>query len=507
MRTPDVAQYLTWFNAGRSELLLRNYHAPWQTEPAMWQPVMVAAARTGLPAVAAYNVLHAALYLLAAWALLFSASVFCPGRQKWYALAFAACAIPLQLLGWIPASLLQSPRLAALTVTGLLSYGYDTADGLFRGGISSSPVITIGTLCVLCAMALLTRYLETSKLCYLMGLCGVAFLSALLHPFEIFVIVAASTVPLLLHRRIMAWIALGISAGVGMLPYIVTAARTEWVRDASETLHTSLHPFWLLANFGIPCFLTVYLLLLRFRMPAIGDTVLRSWFFSLPVLLLIPGIPFPLHLQDGFAYCIGFLLVRRIACDPQLRSALEKHRNVARAGFGALLGMSAVALALFYVQVWQDGRRADPQLLINAVRPIPERALLDWLERNTARDTLVLAPEDVAPWIATIPRPSFASHDFCGITFAQQREQAERFYQRAPGSESILAEYGMGAVVARRDSKTKPDLPQAVLRTEIGPWLVYEFPDARMHPYPGLTALDGRTSFSLSHKLFAWLGR
>jgi hypothetical protein len=190
----------------------------------------------------------------------------------------------------------------------------------------------------------------------------VAFLSALLHPFEIFVIVAASTVPLLLHRRIMAWIALGISAGVGMLPYIVTAARTEWVRDASETLHTSLHPFWLLANFGIPCFLTVYLLLLRFRMPAIGDTVLRSWFFSLPVLLLIPGIPFPLHLQDGFAYCIGFLLVRRIACDPQLRSALEKHRNVARAGFGALLGMSAVALALFYVQVWQDGRRADPQL-------------------------------------------------------------------------------------------------------------------------------------------------
>jgi hypothetical protein len=506
LRNSDVPQYFTWLHAAREETLLRNYHAPWITEPALWQPLMLITARTGLPPVVSYYTFHLLLYLLAAAALLYAAEVFCPGRQRWYALSVAACAIPLRLLGWTMAGLLGLTKWSAAFVGGLIDYGYETADGLFRGGVSNSLTLTTGTCSVLMAMALLARYTETERRVYLMALCGVTFVSSLLHPFEVFVIVAASLVPLLLRRGYVQWLTVGVSGFAGMVPYLLAGARAEWVRDSSETLHSSYHPFWILVNFGIPCFSVAYLLLMRFRMQEPRDTVLKSWFLCVPLLAVTPGVPVPTHLLDGYAYCLGFLFVRRIATDKQLRPLVQRHSRAAHAVLACLVAVTAVSLGAFFAQVWRDGRRAEPQLLVNSVRSLDEARLIDWLRANTRRDTLVLAPADLAPWIATIPRPSFASHDYLSITFARQREEADRFYAAKPGAQQFLARYGVGVVIVPAQSPAAVNLPPGLSPVAFGRWNLYSLPGARMSPYPGLAAITGTTNFSAGHRLLAWLG-
>src|SRR5579862_2233043 len=153
IRNLDVPQYLTWINASRDHLLLPDFHAPWQTGPGLFEPLFWLAARIPLPALGAYYVFHFALYVIACFVLLYACSVFCPGRQTWIALAIAACAVPVRLFGWMWGSAFRSLKWQAVFATGLLDYGYDSADGLFRGGLSNSPTLTAGTIFVLLAMA------------------------------------------------------------------------------------------------------------------------------------------------------------------------------------------------------------------------------------------------------------------------------------------------------------------------------------------------------------------
>jgi hypothetical protein len=504
LRNMDTPQYLTWLNAAQSEILLQDYHAPWRTEQALWQPLMLLAARTGLSPLQGYYALHLILYLLTAGALLYAARVFCPGRQMWFALGVAACAIPLRLLAWAMST--GAPlRWRAIFMPGLLDYGYETADGFFRGGSSTSPTLTTGTLSMLLAMALLTRYLDTSKRWFLAALCSVAFLSALLHPFEIFVIVAASAVPLLLARKLGSWFLVGISGFAGMLPYIVTGALTEWLRDSSESIRAFYHPVWTLMNFGLPCFLTVQLLLMRFRMPLQGDMVLRSWFIAAPLLAMVPGIPVPIHLLDGFAYCIGFLLIRRIASHPKLPGQIQQSPRMARFAFAALMATGVISLGVNYLQVWSDGYRKDG-LLVNTIRQTDERRLLEWLTVHSDRSTLILSPMELAPWVTTIPRHSFASHDVSSLTYNHQTDTLERFLRAEPGSEKVLDEYGVGIAVLPASSPANAQMRPENWRTDIGLWKVYEFPGASMRPYPGRAALDPSATFSAGHKALELLG-
>jgi hypothetical protein len=140
--------------------------------------------------------------------------------------------------------------------------------------------------------------------------------------------------------------------------------------------------------------------------------------------------------------------------------------------------------------VWRDGRRPDPEWLLNTIRPKPERALLDWLQRDTGRDALVVSPPDLAPWIATIPRVSFASHDFFSITYAHQRELAERFFNGEIPAQKLIDEYGARVFVIPSASLAISSMPDGARRTAIGPWNVYEFQNAKMKPYPGLAVLE-----------------
>jgi len=202
---------------------------------------------------------------------------------------------------------------------------------------------------------------------------------------------------------------------------------------------------------------------------------------------------------NGFAYCVAFLLVRRIAIDKQIRPLLARHRRAAYATLASAVAISAAAVASFEIQFWRDGRRAEPVWLLNAVRPKEERALLDWLQRETPMDALIVSPPDLAPWIATIPRVSFASHDFFSITYARQREELEKFLRGEIDSGALTGEYGARVFVVPSTSPAR--VPANALRTEIGPWRIYEFPNAKMKAYPGLEALEPGAARSLRWRL------
>jgi hypothetical protein len=504
VRNLDVPQYLTWLNASRTSALLPDYHAPWNTEPALFEPLFWLAARFPFSPIAAYSVFHFLLYIAAAFVLLYACSVFCPGRETWFAFAMMVCAIPWRLYGWLLASMSGSIKWQALFAGGMIDYGYDTADGLLRGGLSNSPTLTVGTMSVLLAMALTARYLERPSRGVLAGLCATAFASAFLHPFEIFLIVPAAAIPLIVRRNFRACIALTISGCTGFAPYFVQSARSAWVRDAGEMIHSSFHPFWALADFGPPCLLAVYLLALRFRMPEPRDLVLKSWFITAPVLLIVPGVPFALHLLNGFAYCTAFLLVRRIAIDKQISPLLSRHRRLAYGMLAGIVALSVAAIASFEIQLWRDGRRAETMWLLNTVRPNAERELLDWLKHQTPPDALIVSPPDLAPWIATIPRPSFASHDFFSITYRSQRALLDKFLTGEIPAQDLVRQYGAQIFVVPSAS---PARISAVPRTTIGPWHVYQFPDAMMKPYPGLAVLEPDAPRSLRWRVLEWFGK
>src|SRR5579864_6905002 len=262
-RNLDLPQYLTWITAARTSAILPNYHAPWLTEPALFQPLFIAASRIPLPPMAAYYVFSAALYICGGIALIFAATVFCPGLEG-YALLASACAVPLNLLVFGIGKTFHSLLLLALGLSGIVDYSYNSADGLFRGGLGPSLTLTAGTALMLLFMALLGQYVKTARVPERgaaaktgprapgASLMVVAFAAAFFHPFEIFVMVAASALPLKQCGRIRMWIGIAAAGALGMAPYLAASARSEWLRDLAATIPDAMYPFWVPENFGIP---------------------------------------------------------------------------------------------------------------------------------------------------------------------------------------------------------------------------------------------------------------
>jgi hypothetical protein len=504
IRNLDLPQYLTWMNAGRTNFLLPNYHAPWVTQPALFEPLFLLAGRIPLPPLAAYHVLSLLLYIVAGVALVYAVRTFCP-EHPGYALLASACAVPLGLLVVAAGRLLHASGLFVLGLSGMIAYAYNSADGLFRGGLGASPTLSAGTAFVLLFMAVLARYVRNGKRRHAQILALLAFLSAFFHPFEVFVMVAASAVPLWRCSRIKTWMGIAAGGALGIAPYLLISAGSDWVRDMSDLIRYPMYPFWIPENFGIPFFLLAYLLLIRFRMPREEDGILQSWFLATMVLAFIPGIPFAPHLFDGFAYCVGFLLVRRLAVDAKVLPWLKRYRNVAIPVLAGLVLVTGVSVFLLYQQIWKDGRRADPEWLLSSVRPASEQTLLDWIHAHAAPGSLVLSPPDLAPWIATVPVTSFASHDFFSITYPQQVKLAEAFFAGKNVQRDLLDAYGVRFAVVPDTSLAVSQLPPQALRETIGPWRIYEFPEARMKPYPGLAALDPTLRSSVRTRVLQWI--
>jgi len=491
LRNLDVPQYLTFLELARTHWLLPNEHAPWLTEPALFQPMFTIAARTGLPTIVAYYGLQLLLYWLAAYALILAAETFMKTRRAMMYSALAVLgALPLRLLGWTAAKALGLPAVAQLVLSyGLVEYGYDTADGLVRGGLSNSMLLTFGTAMTLFAFTNLARFITGGQRRHYYWLLACVFLDGLFHPFEIFVITAAAVWPLWKAARRKECVWLFLAAGVGMLPYLMETLRFSWVRDLSQLSTWKMgSPAWVLLVYGIPAMLICWLMLIRFRVERPEDEILQSWFLCAAVLPMIPLVPSAMHTFDGYVYAVGFLLVRKAQSDKLIsRLFIEKRgaMRLALAGWGVV---SVLALGTGYVQFWKDGKSANPEFL-SAVAPADEVAMLAWMKANLPRDRLVLAPEAMAPWVAAIPMHSVGSHDLLSVTYQAQRDLASRFYQGQPLGRDLIDGFGVSYVVAPVDAPIV--LEGGKLLHQEASLRLYEVAGERMKPYPGIENLAG----------------
>ncbi|HME09155.1 MAG TPA: hypothetical protein VKG25_19005, partial [Bryobacteraceae bacterium] len=331
----DVPIYLTWMTLAPTHWLLPNFDAPWASDDALLSPLVLTVGKLshllGLSPVAGFQAFHFLFYIVAAFALGAVIWTFCcTGRQRFAAAAaiFAALPLPLLTLGWMHLAGREVP----LFWIGLVEYAYETADGLTRGGVSNTFTLSFGTAANLFALCLLARLVRQRRSRDLTLLAMVAFLAGFFHPTEVCVITGAS----LASFAILAWrerrlavlvrngAVVGGAAVLGLLPYVVQTSRSEWVRDISR-LYQWQPPsvLWVPLVFGLPTVLVVYLLLMRFRLRAPGDEVLRTWFLSTIALLFVPGIPFKLHMFDGFPYVVAVLLVRLLAGRVQVSALLR----------------------------------------------------------------------------------------------------------------------------------------------------------------------------------------
>src|SRR5215813_6097118 len=64
----DIPEYITWAELSKTHWLLPNYHAPWITEPALFQPMLQLVGRIGLPTVVSYYLLQLVSCWIAAYA-------------------------------------------------------------------------------------------------------------------------------------------------------------------------------------------------------------------------------------------------------------------------------------------------------------------------------------------------------------------------------------------------------------------------------------------------------
>lgn len=497
LRNLDVPQYLTWGALARDHWLLPNFHAPWKTEPALFQPMLQIVGKSGLPPLAAHYGLQLLLYWVCAYALILAARTFCRSRRHMVYAAIAMIgALPLKLIGWAFAKWAGAAMPLQLGFAyGVIEYAYETADGFLRGGLSNSFTLTFGTAVTLFAFTALAKYLRTGVQKYFKMLLFCTFFGALLHPFEVFLIVLASAWPLWTQKKTGEILALAAAGALGILPYLIQSVRSEWLRDASDLAQWHMpSPAWVLLAFGLPAILICWLMALRFRGPEPEDDVLQSWFLTAALLPMISAVPVAIHLFDGFTYCLGFLLVRKTTQDPLFRRYSAELRPLAW-GWAAV---SAAVLATVYVQLYHDGKTPEPLIGRPAVVATDERRMLEWMGNNLGRDKLVLAPLEMAPWVAAVPLPALASHDVFSITFDEQRDAVLKFYG---GDGSVIDRYGVSYAVSE-----KPLAAGELLHRE-GRLLLYSFPSQERKPYPGHASLSGTKSRNAFRQwLFALLG-
>ena len=513
IRNLDLPQYLTWAEAGRNAWFFPNYHAPWRTEPWMFQPLMSVVGHvaqwTQQPVLLIYNLSHWLVVVAGTYCLIAALRTFCPrwSEARW-AVFWMVFSVPLFLLAYPLAGLTPLPR--QFFAVGMITWGYETADGLIRGGQSNCFSLSWSTTVILAGVTLLGRFLQSRNRQLYWAFCALVGVATFLHPFESFLLVPLAYAALVLAKQFAPAMLVTplVAAGLGMSPYLWAAMQSESLRDASGLLDWRMSsPLWVPSSFGVPAILLIYLLLLRLRLPEATDKLLACWFGLCPVLAYVPGIPFALHLFNGYVVCIGMLLVRRYRADPKLVATISRAPRLRQSLTAVVALLSLVSLALFYRQAWRDGRRAETELLLSAVEPAEQANLLATL-RSLPQDGAVLAPAELAPWVATTLHSAWGSHDFLSITHAAQSQEAARFYAGETTEEQRLT-FISGRRFRYVVTSQPGLLPSQSAIASAGRYQLYAFPGNTLGRYPGAAALGLATSSTLRHgvlrQLQSWM--
>ena len=510
IRSHDMAEYATYLSLTDNAWLTPDLHAPWTLEGGFFHPLMLVPAHIGhwLGRSPAFT-FQATCYLFwvaGMWVLLYSLDFFLPtAKQRRWAMAAAFAAVPLPLLAIILKPVLRLPP--AFFGLGMIEFAYNSADGLFRGGLSNSFTNSCGTIAILLGLTFTAKRVATGQVRFRYLAAGTMFFSALLHPFEFFVMAPASTFALLWGAKrsgrwreaIVDCIWNAVATVAGVLPTLILAFRYQWISDLSTVFTERMYPTSLLAIYGLPCILVVYCLLLRYRAVSISDQVLLIWFVTTAVIVCLPYCPYPPHLLNGFAYVTAMLLIRLLFEQRQARNLYQAKPKLVLGLGSAALGLSAVALISMHAQLWKDGRSKNPDLLLTALATTDERQVAQWLRGKVSREDLVLAPPDLAPWLSPVPMHTFASHILRSITYSQQLQEANAFYEgESPKTaRELLDRYGVHWVIAPTGSAAAAYFSGAPV-AEIGALRVYELRGNRMKPYPGLATLVPETANSRS---------
>jgi hypothetical protein len=501
IRSHDMAEYATHLRlASDPSWVTREMHPPWTLQGGIFTPLMLVPGRIGhwLGVSPAFT-FQATFFLFAivgAWALLYAMDFFLPTpRQRWWTFAAVIAAIPLLLLPIPIRSLLRLP--AEFYALGMVEFAYNSADGLFRSGLSNTFTLTCGTIAMLLALTFTAKRIATGKPVFRYLAAVTMFFSALLHPFEFIVMVPASTLALLWAAKLSdrwreafadcAWNAGATVAGLA--PTVYLAFRYPWISDLSTVFTERMYPTSLLAIYGLPLILVVYCLLLRYRPASPSDRVLLIWFLTTAIIVCLPYCPYPPHLLDGFVYVTAMLLVRLLFEHRQTKALYQTRPKLVLGLGSAVVAWSLIAMVSLHVQLWKDGRSSTP-LLLTAVTSTDELGAAEWLRGHVSREDLVLAPPDLAPWLTAVPMHAFASHVLRSFTYERQLQEASAFYdgESPQSARELLEGYGVHWVVAPSSSAAIRYFsgPPA---TQIGALRIYEIPGARMKPYPGLARL------------------
>lgn len=508
LRNTDMTVYLNSMQAGRHVWFPPNFSAPWLTPDELFTPLLTLMGRLSnfMPwsVLTDYYVMHFLATVGATLLLMGALRYFTPpGRQRLGAIAVIFCSVPFLSVWYVIAKAIgASPRLSSL---GLIEYTYTTADGLVRGGTSNSITLTFGTAAVLAAVLLLAKRIETGGTRWLWAAAVINFVSAFFHPFEFSVITGTGCLLFGLEgfrtrdwsRAIRHSLVLVAAGALGLSPYLIQLSRVGWLRDMSAAPGMPMNIASVLLMWGMPAFLTVYALLLRFRPRTPKDEVLAAWCL-VAVLLLFAHPPSPFHLLDGFTYINAMLLVRIGASDPKARTLLERNSRPLLACCCIWFLLCVGAQAATFVQLVRDGRSAEPEVLISAVAPASEQALRQWLHLHASSDDVVLAPGLMSAWLTTIPMHGFAAQDNFSISYEHQSKQSASFYAgewSVDHANEFLHRYGIRWVVLPLKSSGKQYLEERAPAALFGDLALYRLPENHTRDYPGRAEVEV-TAFS-----------
>lgn len=502
-RQLDMAQYLTWLEAyRRGGVLLPDYHAPWRTEPALFNPLMWLLAKIsnlfGLEVLTAYRVAHVLMYVGTAYALLFAVRVFTATRKEsWLAAALIVGAIPVSSFKILAEPLLErrwDPILwltAATPWRGLIAG--NSVDG-FSHANPGSMLATFGTGMTLLAFALLASYVKSGRRRYLALVAAVLFLDALIHPFEIVVIAGGGLIGLRLWDRqpwgrAFAEVSAILGATVlGLLPHVYLVIRHQWLRQVSNGNHWYPgNPINVLLMLGLPAMMAAALLVIQPRMRAKTDLILQSWFVCTLVGIYIPQVPWSQHLFDGFHYGTALLLARQLSENRLFGRVRQGFPSLVPSLVACFCFVSLIPHATARWQSFRDGNRPIPSYLTTTVAPADEAPTIVWLRHHAAPDDLILAPGQLAPWVTTVPMHSFGSHWLFSITGDEQIRLADAFFDGQLTMEDaarLLSGYGVRYVLVPRDNQAIRYLARFHQSAAIGALTVYELETNSMTDLP-----------------------
>ena len=493
-RSEDVAMYITWIRGLAHQWTIPNYHAAWRTEPGMALPAMTVLAKlcswSGVSAVVALHAFQQSAYVLTAYAGAFALHVFCDNRrEKFIAIIGAIACVPVKAVLQFPAMFLHRPGWQVLGAGDFL----EGTDGFFRG-ITDWPLLTFGAFTVVLALGFTARYLLTNNRKWLWFLAADCFLSAFMHPFEIFGIATAITILLLRfgsgrwHEAAFDLATIGAASAAGMSIYVVQTLRHPWIRELSARNHFTDPPTHLLPALGIPVLIAIFLLLLGFpRQDDIKATVLKVWFAVTLLVVYAPKVPFSLHVFDGFYFVVGLLVMYQVREVVQSWRFLAHVNNRTVAVAVCIVGVMIAPHFTFRRMAWSDGIRTTTSarsFFLSSIAPRDELLMIEWFQKNSVPDSLVLAPPDQAPWIATAPIHSFGAHWLSSLLTPLEQTTWQAFYLgKLPDRDAsaFLAKYGFSFVVIPDGNPAIEYIHDgAQLAARIGGFEIFKLPNGGM---------------------------